>query len=117
MLPETPEDYYIPIYFEALDLITTSITDRFNRPGYVFHNVHNLILKAVQGLDYEAELKCVANFYPTDFNYYKITDVTEFFNAMTPVQRELLSEVCQLFQLQLVILVTNVVSERSFSAL
>ncbi len=61
--------YYRPIYFEALDFITTSITDRFNRPGYVFHNVQNLILNAVQGLDYEAELKCVANFYTTDFNY------------------------------------------------
>ncbi len=121
-----------------MDLITTSITDRFNRPGYnVFHNVQNLILKAFQGLDYEAELKCVANFYTTDFNYellrtqleilranftpnqtsVKITDVTEFFKAMTPVQRELLSEVCQLFQLLLVIPATNAVSERSFSAL
>ncbi len=70
VFPETPDDYYRPIYFEALDLITTSITDRFNRPGYnFFHNVQNLILKAVQGLDYEAELKCVANFYTTDFNY------------------------------------------------
>ncbi len=107
-------------------------------PGYnVFHNVQNLILKVVQGLDYEAELKCVANFYTTDFNYellrtqleilranftpnqtsVKITDVTEFFKAMTPVQRELLSEVCQLFQLLLVIPATNAVSERSFSAL
>ncbi len=27
VFPETPEDYYRPIYFEALDLITTSITD------------------------------------------------------------------------------------------
>ncbi len=71
MFPETPDDYYRPIYFEALDLITTSITDRFNRPGYnFFHNVQNRILKAVlQGLDYEAELQCVANFYTTDFNY------------------------------------------------
>ncbi len=70
VFPETPNDYYRPIYFEALDLITTSIIDRFNRPGYTFfHNVQNLILKAVQGLDYEAELKCVANFYTIDFNY------------------------------------------------
>ncbi len=36
---------------------------------------------------------------------------------MTPGQRELLSEVCQLFQLLLVIPATNAVSERSFSAL
>ncbi len=64
MFPETPDDYYRPIYFEALDLITTSITDRFQRG-----------------------------------------------------QRELLSEVCQLFQLLLVIPATNAVSERSFSAL
>ncbi len=102
MFPETPEDYYRPIYFEVLDLITTFITDRFNRPGYnVFHNVQNLILKAVQGLD----LKCMAtfirlilimnylelsweilraNFTPNQTSV-KITDVTEFFKAMTPV--------------------------------
>ncbi len=36
---------------------------------------------------------------------------------MTPVQRELLSEVCQLFKLLLVIPATNAVSEWSFSAL
>ncbi len=36
---------------------------------------------------------------------------------MTPGQRELLSEVCQLFQLLLVIPATNAVSKRSFSAL
>ncbi len=37
---------------------------------------------------------------------------------MTPGQRELLSEVCQLFQLLLVIIpATNAVSERSFSVL
>ncbi len=40
-----------------------------------------------------------------------------FFKATTPVQRELLSEVCQLFQLLLVIPATNAVSsEKSFSA-
>ncbi len=40
-----------------------------------------------------------------------------FFKATTPVQRELLSEVCQLFQLLLVIPETNAVSsEKSFSA-
>ena len=32
--PETVEEHYRVIYFEALDLITSSIKDRFNQPGY-----------------------------------------------------------------------------------
>ena len=32
--PETVEEHYRVIYFEALDLITSCIKDRFNQPGY-----------------------------------------------------------------------------------
>ena len=32
--PDTVEEHYRVIYFEALDLITSCISDRFDQPGY-----------------------------------------------------------------------------------
>lgn len=134
----TTEDYYRQIYFEALDLIVTKITDRFDQPGYkVYSNVQNLILKAAQGKDYKVEFDHVTKFYASDFNpdllktqletftanftdqdtRITLADVTEFFRSKTSAQRSLLSEACKLFQLLLVMPATNAVSERSFSAL
>lgn len=43
--PTSPEDHYRRIYFEALDLITTCITSRFNQPGFrEYQNVQELLL-------------------------------------------------------------------------
>ena len=51
--PTTPEVHYRHIYFEALDLITACITDRFDQPGYqMYRNVQDLVLKAAKGEDY-----------------------------------------------------------------
>ncbi len=33
--PATVEDYYRAFYFEALDLTTSCIEDRFNQHGYI----------------------------------------------------------------------------------
>ena len=52
-----PQDYYRRIYYEALDLIIESITDRFDQPGYgLYSNLEQLLLKAVRHEDYEEEL-------------------------------------------------------------
>ena len=44
--PETVEDHYRALYFEALDLITSCIPDRFDQPGYkTYGQVEALLLK------------------------------------------------------------------------
>ena len=44
--PSTIEDYYRQMYFEALDLITTCICNRFYQPGYkMYCNIQELLLK------------------------------------------------------------------------
>jgi len=49
----TVEDHYRVIYFEALDLITSSIEDRFNQPGYkTYEKVQALLLKAAAAKPY-----------------------------------------------------------------
>ena len=65
----TLEDHYRRIYYEALDLIIESITDRFDQPGYgVYSNLEKLFLKAVRQEDYEEELKSVAKLYQSDLH-------------------------------------------------
>ena len=67
--PTTPKDYYRPIYFQALDLITTCINDRFNQTGYqMYRNVQDLLLKAARGEDYQTQFEFVTHLYGSDFN-------------------------------------------------
>ena len=55
--PLTVEDHYWPIYFQALDLITSCIDDRFNQPGYkVYEKVETLLLKAAASKPYKDKL-------------------------------------------------------------
>ena len=67
--PETVEEHYRVIYFEALDLITSCIKDRFNQPGYkTYGKVQALLLKAATSKPYEEELQFVLSFYASDFD-------------------------------------------------
>ncbi len=46
--PETVEQYYRIVYFEALDLIIACVSDRFDQPGYKTNsNVQLLNLKII----------------------------------------------------------------------
>lgn len=66
---DTPDHYFKCIYFEALDLITTCILERFDQPGFaVYHNVQDLLIDAAKGNSYQSELEFILNFYGSDFN-------------------------------------------------
>ena len=134
--PLTVEDHYRAIYFEALDLITSCIDDRFNQPGYkIYEKVETLLLNAAASKPYQDELQHVLTFYGDDFdalllpthlevfsNYFSskdqvvLSDILSFFQTSTPGQLELLSQVTKLVRLLLVMPATNAESERSFSA-
>ena len=134
---DTPDHYFKCIYFEALHLITTCISERFDQPGFaVYRNVQDLLKNAAKGNLYQSELEFVLNFYGSDFNdeqlktqlqvftanfTYKsaglfISDIIEYFKSLLPAQLDLFSEVSKLLKL-LVMPTTNAVSERSFSTL
>ena len=64
-----PKDHYKRIYYEALDLIIMSITERFDQPGYaLYSNLEQLLLKSVKHEDYEEELKSVSELYQSDLH-------------------------------------------------
>ena len=137
----TPKEYYRQHYYEAIDTITTCITDRFDQPGYrIYSEVEQLLLKACKREDFDSELKAVCLFYKDDFDppllysqlhtfavnfneegtsNVSIFDIRDYFVSLSRAQRVLLSQVSRLVQLMLIMPATNATmsSERLFSAL
>ena len=84
----TVEDHYRVIYFEALDLITSRIDDRFNQPGYkTFAKVEALLLKAAAAQAYEEELQFLLSFYGSDFDALLLPTQLEIFLTNFPEQQ------------------------------
>ena len=53
--PDSPKDSHKQQYYEYLDIITSTIKDRFDQPGYqTLQQLENLLIKAAKG-DYSAE--------------------------------------------------------------
>lgn len=137
--PDTPKQFFRQHYFEVLDLVVNFIKQRFNQPGYgVYRHLEDLLLKAARCEDYKAEFDFVVKFYGDDFHpsllktYLELlstcfrelgnsrptlVEITEYFKGLSPAARGNMSEICTLLRILIVMPATNVVSERSASAL
>lgn len=61
--------YYCLQYYEALDLIVNSIQSRFDQPGFTtYRNLEDLLIRAVNGEDYEEPLMFTTSFYQDDLD-------------------------------------------------
>lgn len=59
--PETSEDLYHRVYFEALDSIIAAITERFDQPSFqVYMKLESLLLGAVSSQDISSGIKHVS---------------------------------------------------------
>ena len=59
--------HYQQIYFEAVDLITNCISQRFDQPGYQnYRFLQELMVTAVKGEEYLSDLKFLCHFYCED---------------------------------------------------
>ena len=55
---------YWQIYFEAIDLSITSITNQFDQPEFkVYSGLEQLLVKACKGEDCQSELSAACDFY------------------------------------------------------
>ena len=136
--PVTPKDFYRQHYFECLDLIINHIQDRFDQPGFsILKNLEDLLLKAAWNENYVKELEFVLSVYKDDFDASKLktqlellpssfnsfekrptlSEIQDYFTALSLGQRSFMSEICIFLNLILVIPATNAVSERSAFAL
>ena len=99
--PATAEDHFRQIYYEALDLIISCITDRFDQPGYqIYHKVQDLILKAAKQQDYQNDLNFIINHYGDDFDAALLKTHLEVFssNMLSESQDVTLSDVIEFFK-------------------
>ena len=130
--PLTVEDKFRQNFFEALDLIVSSIESRFDQPGYkVYRNLQQLLVKAANKEDFHTgrELEKVTDFYGQDFatrqldcqldilstsipgSQHDVVSVLDYLKTLPEPQKVLLSEVYKLAKLVLVMPATNAVSE------
>ncbi len=64
---DSAKGLYRQTYFEALDLAVSTITDRFEQPGFrVYSKIEQLLFKACTGEEYKSELDFVCEFYGED---------------------------------------------------
>ena len=132
------EQHYRRVYYEVLDSAVSSITDRFDQPGYAtYSNLEALLLKAAHKDDFTHEIKAVTSVYKDDLNASELATQLEVFGAsfestdtpstihdvikhlkgLSTSQRRLLEQVCRVCRLLLVLPATNAASERSFSVM
>ena len=67
--PTTPEQYFRQKYFENLNLVISSVKDRFNQPAFTaFFKMEQLLLNIILDNNYEDELAFVFNIYNDDID-------------------------------------------------
>ena len=110
---------------------------RFDQPGYRTYQVtENLLLKAVRGEDFTAELESASSFYGNDFSvptlqvqletlktqfehksHITLQDIKKYLKNFNKAELTIYSEIVTLLKLILVSPATNATSERTFSAM
>jgi len=133
--PETPEDYFKPMYFQALDAIVNAINDRFDQPGLIkFGNVEQLLLKSIVKDDTSSELKVLKTDFggdydpvqlesellllPTIFHQFSpvdFRDICKHLQEMEIEKRQMLKNMWKIIRIVLTSGATSATPERSFS--
>ena len=63
--PANAEDYYKQQYFEVLDLVISSIKERFEQPTFIsFLNMETLLLNIIQEKSYDQSFNMLLKFTP-----------------------------------------------------
>lgn len=133
--PETPEDLYRRVYFEAIDLLVSAIVERFEQPGFIAYlQLEELLLKALHSTDISANIKYIQDNYAEDINVQQLVpqldifkmlindkqithfhDILDAVKSLSPGQKHIISEVMAVCKLILVSPATSATGERMFS--
>ena len=133
--PSSADEYFRRVYYEAIDLVTNAIRQRFDQPGFKPYSImETLLLNALKpGIDVTDELKYMLEKYAEDVNvtllkaqlpvfklmlsgeFQSFHEIYSAFQSLDRYKKDLISEIVTVFKLILVNPATNAVSERSFS--
>ena len=79
---EKVEEYYHQVYFEVLDVICTTIEDRFRQPGYqLYSNLEQLLQKAARKDNSSSEFDFLTKFYESDLNVHALEMQLQIFTT------------------------------------
>lgn len=134
--PESPYDYYKPIYFEALDSIVMAIKDRFDQPAFkVFMQTEQLLLKAIKKEDVDDVLNNIGIYFSGDYDHNSLIaelqllptifennpthlgEIVEVLKALSAEKKKLLENIITIVKIILTNGATSATPERSFSML
>ena len=135
--PETAEDEFRRIYFEALDLIVHSIDLRFSQPSFkAYEKLESLLLKALVSSDFEDEFNYLKQHYDGDVDSFTLLsqlrllpvifkedisnivcfdDFLQKVKQLPPAESSLIGNVLTVCKLLHVNPATSATGERSFS--
>ena len=67
--PTTPRDHYRNQFYQAIDVLISSVRDRFDQPSFLlFENLESLLIKKLKGDETSAEMNIAREKYATDVN-------------------------------------------------
>ena len=135
--PESTHAHFKAIYFEAIDVIVSSIKERFEQPGFkIFTEVEQLLLKSISKKPAEDELQTVKTSFRDDFDDQslpyelellptifsgfkpvKFSDVVDVIQSLSNEKRKLIKNVVIIIRLILTRGATSATPERSFSTM
>ncbi len=134
---DSVEEHYRQLYFEAIDLATSSINDRFDQPGYrMYQHLETVLVHGAAGEAYDDDLPPLLDLY-TELDEgslrVQLTALEEKFKdsgtkpdldacltylrGLSSAAKSYFDQVCILVKLIIVMPATNAVSERSFSTM
>ena len=75
---DNAQDYFLQIYFNAIDTVTACIKRRFDQPRYkIYDQVEQMLVNAANGKPFEKNLDDVVNFYKDDLDKFQLETATQ----------------------------------------
>ena len=72
--PNSPRDHYRRVFYNAVDVLLSSVRDRFDQPSFlVFEKLESLLVKALKGEDFSCKLEFAGVKYDADIDVEDLT--------------------------------------------
>ena len=133
-LPDSPRDHYRQENYNVIEVLTSSLRDRFDQPSFlVFQNLESLMIKAIKDENFSCELKFVKERYDADIDTEDLTielstlklllegkDITHFQDFLKEIkllkgpERHYISNVTKMCKLLAVNSASSTTGERTF---
>ena len=133
--PTTSRDHYRKQFYQAIDVLISSVCDRFDQPSFlVFENLESLLIKTLKGEETSGEMKIAREKYATDVNMsdlnvelatFKVLmndkqiehfhDLLKEMRLLENPEKKLLVNVCKICRILAVNPASSATAERTFS--